>query len=301
MTRLLLKFCVLTIFLCSLHREASAQWQAMIGTARFKVSYEKQSIKSASFGRLEMRFHFIPRGEAERKSAASDYSSKRYRSHLEYYEIDCSKQTALLGMIDILGASKVRIKRLQGNSYLTPILLGSVLENAVQYICPVLDKEEKENEDVEQTEESDTFDKNELSTDKLNQIEHLQKKTISTEATAEAWKELGNIYFDTDQPEQAIKAYEKALVLSPDDTDTLNDQGAMYRQIGNFEQALKNFEKAYSINPTNLESLYNSGYVCAFDMNNIPKALVLWRRYLDQESKSETARKVQSFVEQYEK
>jgi len=70
-------------------------------------------------------------------------------------------------------------------------------------------------------------------------------QATSNEATAETWKELGNLYFDTDQAEQTIKAYERSLALRPNDSDTLNDQGAMYRQTGDFGRALANFEKTW--------------------------------------------------------
>ena len=305
MPRYFLQFCVLVAVLCGARHNAQAvQWQELNGTARYKVAYDERSIRLTPLGRLEIWLRFIPRGEPERKAAATEYKEKRYRSHLEYYEIDCSEQTALLGLIDILGASRERLKRLQGGTRPDPILPGSLLDNAAQRICPILDEDtEEENEIVEpgQIEEQDTSDDRGLSSDKLQQIENLRKKATSKEATAETWKELGNIYFDTDQPEQAIKAYERVLAMQPDDTDALNDQGAMYRQTGDFQRALTNFEKAYFIDPYNLESLYNSSYVYAFDLNNIPKALVMWRRYLELESKSETARQVQSYIDQYGK
>jgi tetratricopeptide (TPR) repeat protein len=274
------------------------QWQALNGTARYKISYDEQSIRLTPLGNLEVWLRFIPRGEAERKSAAVEFKDKRYRSHLEYYEIDCSEQTAQLGLIDLLGNTRARLKRLQGGAEPEPILPGSVLDDAAQHICPVLD-EENENESLEQ-EEPDTNNDNVPSSEKLLQIEKLQKKAAAKDATSETWKELGNIYFDTDQPELAIEAYQHALALHPNDTDTLNDQGAMYRQTGDFQKAVTNFEKAYSLDPNNLESLYNGGYVYAFDLKNIPKALVMWKRYLQLESTSETARQVQSFIEQYE-
>lgn len=297
----LLRFCIVSIFLSGLCCQAEAvQWKALNGTARYKVSYDEQSIRLTPLGRLGIWLRFIPRGEEERRSAAAEYKEKRYRSHLEYYEIDCSEQTALLGLIDILGVSRTRLNRLQGGTKPDPILPGSVLDNAAQRICPALDEDtEKENEGVEpgQVEEPETTDDSGLSSEKMEQIETLRKKAASKDAGAETWKELGNIYFDTDQPEQAIKAYDRALALRPDDTDTLNDQGAMYRQTGDFKRAVANFERAFSVDPYNLESLYNSGYVYAFDLNDIPKALVMWRRYLELESKSETAKQVQSFME----
>ncbi len=305
MLRLIFQFCVAVILLCGVQQNAHAVlWQPLNGTSRFMVSYDVHSIRLTPLGRLEMWLRFIPLGEPERRLAAVEYKEKQYRSHLEFYEIDCSEQTALLGLIDILGVSRARLKRLQGGGQLESILPGSVLENASQIICPILDESAEETIETgepEQSKNPDTVAGTPLSSDKLQQIENLQKKADSKEATVETWRELGNIYFDTDQPELAIKAYERVLILRPDDTDVLNDQGAMYRQTGDFKRALTNFEKAFSIDPNNLESLYNSGYVSAFDMNNIPKALVMWRRYLELDSKSETARQIQSFIKQYGK
>lgn len=292
-------------FLFGLQNSAHAvQWQPLNSTSRYKIAYDEQSIRLTALGRLELWIRFIPRGDAERKAAAAEYNEKRYYSHREYYEIDCGEQTAILGLVDILEKSRARIKRIQVGGLAEPILPGSVLENAAQRICPVLDEETEElNESAqtEQTDESVSVAVPKIGSDKSQQIEMLQKKTETKDATADTWKELGNIYFDTDQPEKAINAYERALALRPNDTDILNDQGAMYRQTGNFQKALANFEKAFSIEPQNLESLYNSGFVYAFDLNNIPKALGIWRKYLERDSTSEIARQVQSFVEKYGK
>jgi len=300
----LLQFCILVASLCGLQFNAYAvQWQALNGTARYKVAYDEQSIHLTPLGRLKILLRFTPRGDAERKSAAAEYKEKRYRSHLEYYEINCSDQAALLGSIDILGTSRARLKRLQGGTQFNPILPGSVLDDTAQHICPVLNEETEEDEAKEpgQTKQPDRAEGRTLSSDKLQQIGNLQKTISSKKATAETWKELGNIYFDADRPEQALKAYERSLALRPDDSDTLNDQGAMYRQTGDFQRALANFEKAFSLDPHNLESLYNSGYIYAFDLNDIPKALVIWRHYLELESKSEAAQQVQLFINQYGK
>ena len=75
----------------------------------------------------------------------------------------------------------------------------------------------------------------------------------------------------------------------------------MYRQKGDYTRALANFEKALKIAPYNLESLYNAGYVNAFDLNRMDKALKAWRRYLELDRTSETARQVQGFIERYGK
>jgi tetratricopeptide (TPR) repeat protein len=300
MPRYLFQFCVLmTLLYGHLQSAHAVQWQALNGTARYKVAYDEQSIRLTPLGRLEIWLRFIPRGEAERALAVAEYKDKRYRSHLEFYEIDCSEQTALLGLIDIFGASQARLKRLQGGRLVEPILPGSLLENVAQRICPAMDEEAVSEEEPEEVIQPGTTDTAPLSNDQLQQIDRLQKAADSKGSTADTWRDLGNIYFDTDQPELAINAYDRALALRPEDTDILNDQGAMYRQTGDFKKALANFERASSADPKNLESLYNQGYVYAFDLNNIPKALIIWKQYLELDSRSETARQVQSFIDKY--
>lgn len=305
MSRYILLITVTAIILCLPGSTALAvQWKSLNGTTRYKVSYDEHSVRLTPSGRLDIWFRFIPHGDSERKSAAAEYKEKRYNSHLEYYEIDCSDYSGKLGLVDILGPSRTRLKRIQGTPQPEIILPGSILDEAAQHICPVLDENSdnsgEPNEEMH-PENLVAAEAQTVSSEKQLQIDTLQKTIDANEATSETWKELGNIFFDTDQPEKAIDAYEQALKLNPDDTDILNDQGAMYRQIGNFERALINFEKAMKLSHDNLESLYNSGYVYAYDLGNIAKALVMWRKYLELDSNSETARQVQSFIERYDR
>ena len=290
-------YLLITLLCGNLQSAHAVLWQSLNGTERHKVAYDEHSIRLTPLGRLELWLRFIPRGETERALGAAKYKDKRYRSHLEFYEIDCSEQTSRLGLIDVLGTSRARLKRLHVGSPHELIHPGSLLEDAARRICPVMDEESESQGDPEPVISATPPP----SSDQLQQIERLLGIAASKEATVETWKELGNIFFDTNQPELAIKAYDKALALRPDDTDILNDQGAMYRQIGNFNKALKNFERASSVDSKNLESLYNSAHVYAFDLKDIQKALVIWKRYLTMESKSEAAQQVQSFIDLYGK
>lgn len=283
----------------------AALWRAISGTSHFKAAYDEQSALSTPGGSLQIRLRFTPRGETERKAAAAEYEEKRYGSHLEQYEIDCREQTSLLNLITISGISGKPLKQLPGSVSSEPILPGSVLDRVSKQICPAPDNsiedETTAEESPEQQDETEAPDRMQLSDEILRQLEALKNRIAANEATAETWKEVGNIYFDSDLPHEAINAYEKSLALRPDDTDVLNDQGAMYRQTGDFHRALANFNKALSLDPYSLESLYNSGYVHAFDLNDIPQALIIWQRYLKLESKSERALQVQSFIERYGK
>lgn len=298
---LLLAFLIVTIPCPA----AAVQWIALAETSRHQVALDEDSVRLTTMGRLTVWLRFIPRGEAQRKAAAADYGERGYRSHLEYYELDCSEKSAVLVLIDIFGTTKARLKRLKGGVQPDSIIPGSALDKVAERICPSMDEEVLEDEpeapDPEQDQTDGDMPDKQLSAEIQQNIHELTKRTQAEPGSLEAWRSLGNAYFDADLLDPAIQAYNRALALNPNDTDILNDQGAMYRQKGEFQKALSNFEKAFKIDPNNLESLYNSGYVQAFDLNDIPRALKLWRRYLDLDKNSETARQVQSFVERYQK
>lgn len=95
-----------------------------------------------------------------------------------------------------------------------------------------------------------------------------------------AWVELGNSYFDLNQPVKAIEAYDKALALGPDDPNVLTDQGVMFRSMGWFDRAVENFSKANKIDPSHAQSLYNLGIVYLYDLKDLAKGKEAWSRFL---------------------
>ena len=95
-----------------------------------------------------------------------------------------------------------------------------------------------------------------------------------------AWVTLGHSYFDSDQPMKAIEAYARALELFADDPDILTDQGIMYRRVGWFDKATKNFVKAGEIDPNHQQSLYNLGIVYRYDLQDYPKAIEVWEKFV---------------------
>jgi cytochrome c-type biogenesis protein CcmH/NrfG len=106
-----------------------------------------------------------------------------------------------------------------------------------------------------------------------DRIKAIEKQTQLEPANAAAWTELGNLYFDTEQPEKAIAAYEKSLTLRPNEPDVLTDQGVMYRQIGQFDKALESFNKAIAKNPGHVIAQFNKSIVLEHDKNDKAGAL----------------------------
>lgn len=132
------------------------------------------------------------------------------------------------------------------------------------------------------------------------QIQMLQGLVKSEPGNRNAWVELGNNYFDANQPMQAVEAYAKALELNPNDPNVLTDQGVMFRQLGWFDKAIDNFNRAGKLDPNHLQSLYNLGIVYRYDLNDFPKAVQAWKRYLQLAPPGPAAEKLRGEVEMME-
>ncbi len=105
----------------------------------------------------------------------------------------------------------------------------------------------------------------------------------------QAWIELGNDYFDTQQRQKAIDAYAHALELDPKNPNVLTDQGVMYREVGSFDKAIANFERANTIDPNHLQSLFNMGVVYAYDLKKPDQAVAAWNKIIERNPMSPNA------------
>jgi cytochrome c-type biogenesis protein CcmH/NrfG len=112
------------------------------------------------------------------------------------------------------------------------------------------------------------------------QIAGLEKETAKNPSNAEAWIELGNAYFDTDQVKKSIDAYQKALELQPNNADVWTDMGVMLRKDGRPQEALQAFDRAIAVNPKHEISRLNKGIVLLHDLKDAPGALRAWEDLL---------------------
>jgi cytochrome c-type biogenesis protein CcmH/NrfG len=112
-----------------------------------------------------------------------------------------------------------------------------------------------------------------------------------------AWVELGNLYFDSDQPKEAVEAYSRYLAVKPDNPDVRTDMGIMYRKLGQFDRALEEFRKAAQGDPKHVNSRYNIGLVLLHDKQDIQGAIKAWEEYLKVDSNSERAQRIRAQIE----
>ena len=130
-----------------------------------------------------------------------------------------------------------------------------------------------------------------------SQIQTLKEIVKKDPKNLPAWVELGNLYFDTDQPKEAIEAYSQYLAVKPDNSDVRTDMGIMYRKLGQFDKALEEFRKAAQNDPKHVNSRYNIGLVLLHDKQDIKDAIKAWEEYLKVDPNSERAQRIRAQIE----
>lgn len=118
------------------------------------------------------------------------------------------------------------------------------------------------------------------SPDHSDAIAGLEFKTSQNPGDIAAWIQLGNLCFDSDLPDKAIAAYDKALALNPNNADVLTDQGVMYRKAGKYDKAVQSFDKAIAVDPKHEIARFNKGIVLMHDLNNPKGAIQAWEELL---------------------
>jgi len=95
-----------------------------------------------------------------------------------------------------------------------------------------------------------------------------------------AWIQLGHLNFDRNAVPEAIAAYEKALALQPDNAPVRTDLGIMYRRAKRPEDAIREFDRAIVIDPKLENARFNKGVVLLHDLNDKAGALQAWEELL---------------------
>ena len=78
-----------------------------------------------------------------------------------------------------------------------------------------------------------------------------------TAPKAETLTQLGLLFYQTGQIDNALQSWQQALTLSPQNLALLTNVGAIYHHQGNLEKAIHYWEQGFALAPTDLDLLNN--------------------------------------------
>lgn len=133
------------------------------------------------------------------------------------------------------------------------------------------------------------------------QISALETETSLNPENVDAWTRLGNFYFDTNQFEEATKAYKKTLELTPDNPNVWTDLGVMYRRGGQPIQAIEAFDMAIESDPRHETSRLHKGIVLMHDLDDIQGAIRVWEELVEvnPSARTSTGQLVKDVIERF--
>lgn len=92
--------------------------------------------------------------------------------------------------------------------------------------------------------------------------------------------QLGNLYFDAERYDDAIKWYEEAVKLSPNDVNVSTDLGVSYYYSNLPDKALQQFDHSLALDPKHAKTLLNVGIVRAFGKQDLDGASQAWQQVI---------------------
>jgi tetratricopeptide (TPR) repeat protein len=101
--------------------------------------------------------------------------------------------------------------------------------------------------------------------------------------------QLGDLYFDAERYDDAIKWYSDALRLSPGDIDVSTNLGMSYYYANQPDQALAQLDRSLKINPKHTKTLLNVGVVRAVAKQDLQGAQQAWEQVISLDPQSPEA------------
>ena len=92
--------------------------------------------------------------------------------------------------------------------------------------------------------------------------------------------DLGNLYFNSQQFEDAIPWFEEALTLDPKAVDVSTDLAVAYFYLDDTERALAQLARSLEVDPAHAKTILSLGIVRAFGNQDLDGAFEAWEEVL---------------------
>jgi cytochrome c-type biogenesis protein CcmH/NrfG len=119
-----------------------------------------------------------------------------------------------------------------------------------------------------------------------NKVKALTSVAEQQPTSAQPRVELGNLYFDAERYNDAIKWYAEALKLAPRDVNVSTDLAVAYYYTNQPDRALQQFDESLKIDPKHTKTLLNMGIVRAFGKQDLAGAEQAWQQVIALEPNS---------------
>ena len=113
-----------------------------------------------------------------------------------------------------------------------------------------------------------------------SQVNALKSVADREPSNAAPRAQLGNLYFDAERYDDAIKWYSEAAKLAPSDVNVSTDLGVCYYYVNQPDKALEQFDKSLKLDPHHAKTLLNLGVVKAFGKQDLQGASDAWRQVI---------------------
>jgi len=113
-----------------------------------------------------------------------------------------------------------------------------------------------------------------------NQVTALKSVAEREKTNAAPRTQLGNLYFDAERYDDAIKWYGEAVKLAPTDVNVSTDLGVCYYYTNQPDKALEQFDKSLKLDPKHAKTLLNVGIVKAFGKQDLDGAAQAWQQVI---------------------
>ena len=98
------------------------------------------------------------------------------------------------------------------------------------------------------------------------------KNRVNKESDANAWNKEGFALSAIEKYKRAIKAYDKAIEISPKHEDAWNNKGLALFALENYEESIKAYDKAIEISPKH-ENAWNNKGLALFALENYEESI----------------------------